>query len=285
MGIDLCDYTENVEWDIINVTAVKRNKYYPCCEEPYPFLLFNVTIRRKTLFYTINLILPIIAISTVTVLVFYLPSNSGEKITLSISILLALTVFFLLLSDITPPTSIVIPLIGKYLLFTLIMVTMSIFLTVYTLSIHFRSPATHKMSPWIRRIFTELLPKCLMMKRPKPRPQVAADVIPSCTDKGERPIMVNNTNSPPTRLHRRNALASKYTEATKKCIQSVIFIAKNLKTKDEERKVNITMCVMDTIDRVILYQSYIRTRAFCQILSGYNFIIIKSCLSLIQNIS
>ena len=45
------------------------------------------------------------------------------------------------------------------------------------------------------------------------------------------------------------------------------------------------MCVMDTIDRVILYQSYIRTRAFCQILSGYNFIIIKSCLSLIQNIS
>lgn len=165
-GVDLCEYYQNVEWDIINVTARRYEKIYPCCPEPYPDITFNITIRRRTLFYTINLIMPCIAISCLTVLVFYLPSDSGEKITLSISILLALTVFFLLLSDINPPTSIVIPLIGKYLLFTMIVVTMSIFLTVYTLSVHFRSPSTHKMSPWIKRVFTEILPNLLCMKRP-----------------------------------------------------------------------------------------------------------------------
>ncbi|XP_052795030.1 acetylcholine receptor subunit alpha-like 1 isoform X2 [Mya arenaria] len=113
MGVDLCDYSQNFEWDIINVTATRKVKFYPCCQnKPYPDITFWITIRRKTLFYTVNLIMPIVAISTLTALVFYLPSESGEKITLSISILLALTVFFLLLYDISPPTSLVIPLIG-----------------------------------------------------------------------------------------------------------------------------------------------------------------------------
>lgn len=152
--------------DLFSFRCRFQVKFYPCCAEPYPDITFNITLRRRTLFYTLNLIMPCIAISCLTVLVFYLPSDSGEKITLSISILLALTVFFLLLSDMNPPTSLVIPLIGKYLLFIMIVVTASIFLTVYTLHINFKNPTTDKMSPWVKRIFTEILPRALLMKRP-----------------------------------------------------------------------------------------------------------------------
>ena len=161
------DFYQNVEWDVINVTARRRDKYYSCCVEPYPDIYFNITLRRRTLFYSLNLIMPCLSISCLTVLVFYLPSDSGEKITLSISILLALTVFFLLLSDINPPTSLVIPLIGKYLMFTMIVVTLSICLAVYTLGINFRTPKTHTMKPWVKRVFTEILPRILLMKKPE----------------------------------------------------------------------------------------------------------------------
>ena len=41
-------------------------------------------MRRKTLFYTVNLIIPCMGISFLTVLVFYLPSDSGEKVRLTI---------------------------------------------------------------------------------------------------------------------------------------------------------------------------------------------------------
>jgi len=37
-------------------------------------------MRRKTLFYTVNLIVPCVALTFLTVLVFYLPSDSGEKV-------------------------------------------------------------------------------------------------------------------------------------------------------------------------------------------------------------
>lgn len=137
-GIDMSEFYKSVEWDILLVPAKYNEEYYDCCVEPYPDITFNITMRRKTLFYTVNLIIPCVGISFLTVLVFYLPSDSGEKVTLCISILVSLTVFFLLLAEIIPPTSLAVPLLGKYLLFTMILVTLSISVTVGVLNVHFR---------------------------------------------------------------------------------------------------------------------------------------------------
>ncbi|XP_037080832.1 acetylcholine receptor subunit beta-like 2 isoform X2 [Pollicipes pollicipes] len=164
VGIDLKEYYMSVEWDILEIPAKRNEELY--VQIPYPDITFNLTMRRKTLFYTVNLIIPCVGISFLTILVFYLPSDSGEKVTLCISILLSLTVFFLLLAEIIPPTSLAVPLLGKYLLFTMILVTLSICVTVGVLNVHFRSPATHKMAPWVRRIFLYLMPRLLLMRRP-----------------------------------------------------------------------------------------------------------------------
>ena len=70
----------SVEWDILEVPAQRNVKFYTCCDEPYLDITFNITMRRKTLFYTVNLIIPCMGISFLTILVFYLPSDSGEKV-------------------------------------------------------------------------------------------------------------------------------------------------------------------------------------------------------------
>ncbi|XP_015610455.1 acetylcholine receptor subunit alpha-like 1 [Cephus cinctus] len=167
VGIDLTDYYISVEWDIIKVPAVRNEKFYICCEEPYPDIIFYITLRRKTLFYTVNLIIPCVGISFLSVLVFYLPSDSGEKVSLSISILLSLTVFFLLLAEIIPPTSLTVPLLGKYLLFTMVLVTLSVVVTIAVLNVNFRSPVTHRMANWVRVVFIQVLPRFLLIERPK----------------------------------------------------------------------------------------------------------------------
>ncbi|CAL4103055.1 unnamed protein product, partial [Meganyctiphanes norvegica] len=169
-GIDLQQYYISVEWDILKVPAIRNEKFYPCCAEPYYDIYFNITMRRKTLFYTVNLIIPCVGISFLSVLVFYLPSDSGEKVSLCISILLSLTVFFLLLAEIIPPTSLAVPLLGKYLLFTMILVTLSVMVTIGVLNVNFRSPSTHKMAPWVKKIFIDFLPKYLWVERPLKEP-------------------------------------------------------------------------------------------------------------------
>ena len=86
IGIELKDFYPSVEWDLLGVPAIKNEKYYTCCSEPYPDITFNITIRRKTLFHTVNLIIPCIAITFLTVLVFYLPSDSGEYMAMNMGV-------------------------------------------------------------------------------------------------------------------------------------------------------------------------------------------------------
>lgn len=164
IGIDLSDFHQNHEWDILSVPAkrtVLKNRDY---DEFYPEITFNISLRRKTLFYTCNLIIPCVCLTFLTVLTFYLPSESGEKISLCISILLSLTVFILLPNDLIPPTSLVVPLIGKYLIFIIIIVTLSITCTIFVLNLHFRSINTQVIPMWAQRLFLNVLPKILLMK-------------------------------------------------------------------------------------------------------------------------
>ncbi|XP_029372915.1 neuronal acetylcholine receptor subunit alpha-2-like [Echeneis naucrates] len=170
--VDLKDYWESGEWAIVNAVGTYNTKKYDCCREIYPDITYYFVIRRLPLFYTVNLIIPCLLISCLTVLVFYLPSGCGEKITLCISVLLSLTVFLLLITEIIPSTSLVIPLIGEYLLFTMIFVTLSIAVTVFVLNVHHRSSATHAMPRWVRRLFLSAVPRWLCMRRPPhgPRP-------------------------------------------------------------------------------------------------------------------
>lgn len=151
----------------LDLRAIRHEKVYACCVEVYLDLTFTCTVQRKPLFYIVNLIVPCVNISVLAVLVFLLPSDSKKKITLSISILVALLVFYLLLIELIPPTSLVIPLLGKYLLFTLVIVNLSIIITIITLNVHFRRHPTTHMSPMIRKILLCYLPKLLLMQRPR----------------------------------------------------------------------------------------------------------------------
>lgn len=43
----------------------------------------------------------------------------------------------------------------------------SICVTVVVLNVHFRSPQTHRMAPWVKRVFIHILPRLLVMRRPQ----------------------------------------------------------------------------------------------------------------------
>ena len=61
----------------------KRNEViYECCPEPYLDITFIIKLRRRTLYYFFNLIVPCVLIASMAVLGFTLPPDSGEKLSL-----------------------------------------------------------------------------------------------------------------------------------------------------------------------------------------------------------
>ncbi|XP_075215940.1 nicotinic acetylcholine receptor beta1 [Lycorma delicatula] len=291
--VDLSDYWKSGTWDIIEVPAYLN--IYQGNEPTETDITFYIIIRRKTLFYTVNLILPTVLISFLCVLVFYLPAEAGEKVTLGISILLSLVVFLLLVSKILPPTSLVLPLIAKYLLFTFIMNTVSILVTVIIINWNFRGPRTHRMPPWIRAVFLYYLPIVLLMKRPKKTrlrwmmemPGMSAPPHPSYGSPAELPkhlppaaaagkskmevMELSDLHHPNCKINRKASAERRESESSdslllspeaSKATEAVEFIAEHLRNEDQYIQIREDWkYVAMVIDRLQLYIFFIVTTA------------------------
>ena len=77
------------------------------------FNRFTIYMRRKPLYYVMNIMLPCLMLSLLDLLVFCLPPESGEKVSLGITVLLSFSVFLLVIADNVPQTSETAPLLGK----------------------------------------------------------------------------------------------------------------------------------------------------------------------------
>ena len=69
------------------VPATRNEVIYECCPEPYLDITFVIKIRRRTIYYFFNLIVPCVLIASMAVLGFTLPPDSGEKLSLGEKIL------------------------------------------------------------------------------------------------------------------------------------------------------------------------------------------------------
>ncbi|CCD68494.1 AcetylCholine Receptor [Caenorhabditis elegans] len=180
-SMDLSTYLVNGEWQVISTNAKRVVSYYKCCPEPYPTVNYYLHIRRRTLYYGFNLIIPSLLISLMAILGFMFPPDAGEKITLEVTILLAIVFFLSMVSEMTPPTSEAVPLIGVFFSCCMLVVSASVVFTIVVLNLHFRSADSHEMNPLVRRVLLEFLPWLLFMSRPGYK-FVKANVIDS-TDK------------------------------------------------------------------------------------------------------
>lgn len=79
-------------FSVAGMPGKKNTIVYQCCPEPYVDVTFTIQIRRRTLYYFFNLIVPCVLISSMALLGFTLPPDSGEKLTLGTCSYVALCV-------------------------------------------------------------------------------------------------------------------------------------------------------------------------------------------------
>lgn len=114
--VDMSNYITNGEWSYVGSLIVRNEVQYPIGPAIYPDVTVYVNIRRRTLYYVLNIILPCVSLNLLSLLAFCLPPDAGEKVTLGITVLLSYSVFMLLVAENMPPTSEFVPLIGVFML-------------------------------------------------------------------------------------------------------------------------------------------------------------------------
>ncbi|XP_070563841.1 neuronal acetylcholine receptor subunit alpha-10-like isoform X2 [Ptychodera flava] len=153
------------EWEMENLLAEGHVEFYPDAPGiPYTDVSYTIFFRRRSQYYIFNLIMPCVLISIITMLNFFLPADSGEKISLGITALLSLTVFLLLIAETMPPSS-EVPIIGQYYAATMVLVSLSLVMTVLVLNLHYRGPSSKPIPRWVKKIVLGHMQRFLLVRK------------------------------------------------------------------------------------------------------------------------
>ncbi|KAL8596821.1 hypothetical protein ACOMHN_027150 [Nucella lapillus] len=87
------------EWTLVSKKAERKILFYNWQ------MHFSFTLKRKPMFYILNMILPIPLLSLLNCLVFLLPVESGEKMTVSVTAFLSFAVFLSVINNSLPQNS------------------------------------------------------------------------------------------------------------------------------------------------------------------------------------
>ncbi|XP_072025924.1 neuronal acetylcholine receptor subunit alpha-10-like isoform X2 [Amphiura filiformis] len=158
-------YLDDGVWDMVSVKVSRKLSKYSCCPAPFSELYYHLIFKRRSEFYVIYLICPCVFLSLLSLLVFYLPAECGEKLTLSITNLLALVVFQQVIAETMPPSGDGSPIIGTYFLTMIVVVCVSVVSTVFIIHV---SHNERPVPPWVRWLFLRVLRACVCINSVPP---------------------------------------------------------------------------------------------------------------------
>ncbi|XP_046856347.1 neuronal acetylcholine receptor subunit alpha-7-like [Xenia sp. Carnegie-2017] len=104
-GIIMNHMESNSLWKYKSVKVTRSSINYTCCKFPFHDLTYTFEFQRKSLYYVLTIIIPTMLLSALTCISFCFPANSGERISLLISVVIGLYVIMLVVNERTPVTS------------------------------------------------------------------------------------------------------------------------------------------------------------------------------------
>ncbi|XP_060563388.1 neuronal acetylcholine receptor subunit beta-3-like [Ruditapes philippinarum] len=140
-GVKTKSFTPNAEW------VLEDTSYYTINTVGFSMAIFRFKLKRQSLFYVLTIILPINGIAGLTCLVFLLPSESGERVSYAITIMLSLAVFLTVVSDEMPKSSEPISLMCCYILAGICVSVIGTVLAILNLAVYHRKENVPK-KPW-----------------------------------------------------------------------------------------------------------------------------------------
>ncbi|EFP13073.1 hypothetical protein CRE_17673 [Caenorhabditis remanei] len=153
----------------INYEPEYESEKFVCCPEPWVLLEAVLVVRRKPLYYIVNLVIPTSVITLVAVTGFFTAASTSserrEKLSLGIDSLLAMSILMMMVSEQMPTSSDFVPLFGIFYLSIIFIIFIGTLFTAFILNVHLQKMYAKPVSPIVSYIFfgrvSLLLPSAL----------------------------------------------------------------------------------------------------------------------------
>ncbi|XP_023063823.1 5-hydroxytryptamine receptor 3A isoform X2 [Piliocolobus tephrosceles] len=150
------------EWELLGVLPDFQE--FMESSHCYAEMKFYVVIRRRPLFYVVSLLLPSIFLMVMDIVGFYLPPNSGERVSFKITLLLGYSVFLIIVSDTLPATAIGTPLIGVYFVVCMALLVISLAETIFIVRLVHKQDLQQPVPAWLRHLVLERIAWLLCLR-------------------------------------------------------------------------------------------------------------------------
>ncbi|XP_062592340.1 acetylcholine receptor subunit alpha-like [Saccostrea cucullata] len=134
-GVDLIGYKESGVWEITH-TEARVSK-----DSVESKVTFSIHLKRKPLYFVLNIIVPILFLGLLTILVFVLPVDSGEKMSYAMTVFLSFAVFLTIINTQLPVSSDSTSVLSFYLLLQMSMGVLILVITALQIRLHHRDAA------------------------------------------------------------------------------------------------------------------------------------------------
>ncbi|XP_060074458.1 neuronal acetylcholine receptor subunit alpha-2-like [Ylistrum balloti] len=144
--LDLSYFYSNGLWEV-KATGIH-------CDKSSPLIILILQLKRRSIFHVLNTLIPISVIGLLNVLVFLLPAESGERVSFSITVLLAMAVFISIVTDSLPSNSEPnVPFLCYLLAIDLGANALVTVCAILGLRLHHK-PDSQKVPKWLKRLMS-----------------------------------------------------------------------------------------------------------------------------------
>ena len=105
--VDTSSYIRSSGWDLISASAGSSTT-----NNTIPTIYFSFVLQRVSTYFIFNVIIPTVCLSILSAMVFRMPPKVGEKMGLSVTVLMSYSVMLMIMSDNIPRSS-KLPIISK----------------------------------------------------------------------------------------------------------------------------------------------------------------------------
>ncbi|PAV66525.1 hypothetical protein WR25_22537 isoform E [Diploscapter pachys] len=169
-SVNLDNFIPNEEWVVVSFNVKRVEQKFVCCPEPWVLLEASLVVRRKPLYYIVNLVIPTSVITLVAVTGFFTAASTSserrEKLSLGIDSLLAMSILMMMVSEQMPTTSEGVPLFGLFYLTIIFIIFIGTLFTAFVLNVHLQKIYSKPVPPIISFIFFHKMTEWLHMQPP-----------------------------------------------------------------------------------------------------------------------